>query len=118
MVEIQRLEELARLRAEVESLRFANAALERQMVSDAEQTDAMLRAMESQSQALREAGLRRLNQSNFIQRVMDTSGALIVVLGPDGRVREVNRRCEQELLDAEGSLEGRVLDEWLPADER
>lgn len=111
-------QELARLRTEVEALRLANAALERQMSLGAEHADAMLRTLEAQSNALREANQRYLNQNSFIQRVMDTTGALMIVLGPDGRIQQLNQRCLQELADTGASLVERVLDEWLPADER
>lgn len=118
MDEFRQMEELACLRTEVDALRLANAALERQMVIDAEHTDAMLRAMELQSDALREANQRQLNQSNFTQRVMDTTGALMIVLGPDGRIRQVNQSFVQELGDGGRVPEDCVLDDFLHPDER
>jgi diguanylate cyclase (GGDEF)-like protein/PAS domain S-box-containing protein len=118
MNEFQSVEELARLRIEVEALRLANAALEKQMVFDAEQREVMLRTLESQRNALREAHLRQLNQSSFIQRVMDTTGALVIVLGTEGRVRQINRSCSEELKDTDKPLGDRVLDDWLPPTER
>lgn len=118
MAESQVMQELERLRVEVEALRLANTALEQQMVADAEQTDAMLRAMELQSSELRDANRVQLNQSNFIQRVLDSTSALMIVLGPEGRVRQVNRRCTQELGCADVTPEDRVLDDWLDPEER
>ncbi len=106
-------EELLRLHTELEALRLANAALERQMSKDAEQTDAMLRTLESQSNALREANRRHLDQSNFIRRVMDTTGALMIVLSPDGRIRQINQRCKQELADIGDIFGKKVVDDWL-----
>lgn len=111
-------EELARLRVEVEALRIANQALERQLSIDAKQADSMLRVLEMRSNELKEANLHQLNQSNFIRRVMDTTGALMIVLGPDGHIRQVNRRCAQELNGTNSIPDNRVLDDWLHPDER
>lgn len=111
-------DELQRLRTEVEALRLANAALEAQMLAGAEQSDAMLREVETQRNALRAAHQGQRTLSGFVQRVMDTAGSLVIVLGPDGRVRMANRRCEEALGEAARDLEGRVLDELLPVDER
>ncbi len=111
-------DELERLRAEVEALRLANTALEAQMLAGMEQSDAMLREVESQRNALRAAHQGQRTLSGFVQRVMDTAGSLVIVLGPDGRVRLANRRCEEALGEAARDLEGRVLDELLPGDER
>jgi diguanylate cyclase (GGDEF)-like protein/PAS domain S-box-containing protein len=110
--------EIESLRAEVETLRLANAALQEQLSIDAAETDKMLRTLEQQAEALQDANRRRSNQADFTQRVMDTSSALMVVLGPEGRIRQVNRRFDAELQMAEGEIGGRVLDEWFPADER
>jgi diguanylate cyclase (GGDEF)-like protein/PAS domain S-box-containing protein len=118
MDESRLMEELARLRMEVEALRLANAALERQILTDAGRTDAMLRAMERQRDALRAANLRQLDQANFVQRVMDATGALVIVLGPQGRVRQVNRRCARALGEGVPLQGERVLDDWLHPDER
>ena len=109
--------ELESLRTEIKALRLANAALEQQMSLDAKQTDDLLRTMELQSNALREANLRQLNQSDFIQRVMDTTGALMILLGQDGRLRQINRRCSEMLNVTDLKLDEHVLDEWLHPDE-
>lgn len=110
--------ELARLRTEVEALRLANASLERQMLNDAEQTDAMLRALEAQGNALRQANRQQAQQSNFVQRVMDTTGALMVVLGLDGRITQANRRYAAELGATGAPPEAGALDDRLHPDER
>ena len=112
------MDALSRLQLEIDALRLANAALERQMMADAVQTDSMLRAMEQQSNALRQANLLQRNQGNFVQRVMDTAGALMIVLGPDGHICQVNRRCVQALENADRTLLGGVLDDWLHPDEK
>jgi hydrogenase maturation protease len=111
-------QELTILRIEIEALRLANAALEQQLTSEAEQASAMLQQMESQSASLREANLRQLNQRDFIQRVMDTTGAAMVVLTPNGRIRQVNKRFLEEIGEAGAAVEDRVLEEWLHPDER
>ncbi|GAB4255975.1 MAG: hypothetical protein Kow0065_04470 [Methylomicrobium sp.] len=111
-------EELAILRLEVDALRIANAALERQMSIDAEHADSMMRVLEMRGNELKEANLRQRHQNSFIQRVMDSTGAIMIVLGPDGGIGQVNRRCTQELTGADASLNERVLDEWLHPDER
>ncbi|MCQ8182596.1 EAL domain-containing protein [Methylomonas sp. SURF-1] len=118
MNEAELKQELARLRTEVEALRLANAALEQQMSRDAERTDAMLRALESHGNALREANQRYQNQSNFIQRVMDSTGALMIVLDPDGRLLRINQQCAQELAAADIEQEPGVADAWLHPAER
>jgi len=110
--------ELTRLRIEVESLRLANAAVQEQMSADAAGADALLRAMETQAEDLRAANLRQSRQAEFTQRVMDTSSALMIVLDAEGHIRQVNRRFREELAEAEGELTGRVLDDWLPPEER
>lgn len=118
MNDTQLSEELARLRNEVETLRLANATLEKQLTHDAEYTDAILKAMEAQGNALRAANQRLLRQSDFIQRVMDSSGALMIVLEPDGRIHQVNRRCAELLSDGDITPARRVLDDWLHPEER
>jgi diguanylate cyclase (GGDEF)-like protein/PAS domain S-box-containing protein len=111
--------ELLQLRTEVAALRLANAALEAQMSLGAAQTEAMLQSLESQSNDLRLAGQLQKNQRNFIQRVMDNSGALMIVLNSEGLIAQVNRRCHATLnLHSAEDFKGRVLDEWLPEDER
>jgi diguanylate cyclase (GGDEF)-like protein/PAS domain S-box-containing protein len=110
-------EEDEQLRAEVEALRLANAAVQDQLSHDAEQTDRLLRTMEAQAGALRAANRRQTNQANFTQRVMDTSSSLMIVLHPDGRIRQVNRRFAAEFQVANLSFERCVLDDWLHPDE-
>lgn len=111
-------EEFKRLREEVEALRLANAALEQQMLAGSEQTDAMLRQVEEQRNALRAAHQHQRNLGSFVQRVMDTVASLVIVLGVDGRVRQVNTRCQEELGEGAPALAGRVLDELLHPAER
>jgi diguanylate cyclase (GGDEF)-like protein/PAS domain S-box-containing protein len=111
-------DEIARLRMEAEALRLANAALERQLSMGAVQTETMLRGLEAQANALREANFRHSSQRDFTQRVMDTAGALVVVLRPDGRIRQVNKRFADEMTKPGAAPEARVLDDWLHPDER
>jgi C4-dicarboxylate-specific signal transduction histidine kinase len=42
----------------------------------------------------------------------------LIVLGPEGRIVRVNRRFSIDLCAPEGEIEERVLDEWLPLEER
>ncbi|MCW8891315.1 MAG: PAS domain S-box protein, partial [Sedimenticola sp.] len=111
-------DEIDRLRDELTALRLANSALEEQMLAGAEQTDAMLQQVENQRNALRDAHQRELGLSAFAQRVMDTVSSLVIVVGPDGRVRMANQHCCKRLGEDEQSLSQRVLDEWLHPDER
>ncbi|WP_335342550.1 EAL and GGDEF domain-containing protein [Sedimenticola hydrogenitrophicus] len=111
-------EELQRLRDELEALRLANTALETQMLAGAEQTDAMLREVEEQRNALRDAHQRERGLAAFAQRVMDTVGSLVIVLGPDGLVRSANQQCREQLGETEQTLRGRPLDDWLHPKER
>jgi diguanylate cyclase (GGDEF)-like protein/PAS domain S-box-containing protein len=111
-------DEIAQLRTEIEALRLAKAALERQLSLGTEQTETMLRGLEAQANALREANSRQSSQRAFTQRVMDTTSALVVVLRPDGRIRQVNRRFTEEMSSSGAAPEGRVLDDWLHPDER
>ncbi len=109
--------EVERLAQELESLRLANAALEEAMLAGAEETDRMLREVMAQRNDLRQAGRAQQSLTGFVQRVMDTVGGLVIVLGADGRVRRTNPRCAADLgpeaLPADG-----VLDELLPPEER
>lgn len=118
MSDLSLTQEVERLRAEVEALRLANAAIQEELSVGAAQTDKMLRLMEQQAEALQAANRRQTAQADFTQRVMDTSSALMIVLGPEGRVRQVNRRFAADLRTAEGEITERVLDEWLLPEER
>ncbi|HEY8162333.1 MAG: sensor domain-containing protein [Methylocystis sp.] len=111
-------QEVERLRAEVDALRLANAAIQEELSVGAAQTDKMLRVMEQQAEALQAANRRQTAQADFTQRVMDTSSALMIVLGPEGRIRQVNGRFAAELRAPEGEITERVLDEWLPPEEK
>ncbi|MGR8930541.1 MAG: sensor domain-containing protein [Gammaproteobacteria bacterium] len=114
MDELARLQdELAGQQVEIEALRHANAALERQMTIDAQQADGMLSELVAQSDALKKANLHQLAQNNFIQRVMDTASPLLIVLGPDGRLKQVNKHCANELEALDKPLTDCVLDDWL-----
>jgi diguanylate cyclase (GGDEF)-like protein/PAS domain S-box-containing protein len=104
--------ELARLREELEAVSLAKGALEEALLAGTEETDRMLREVEAQRNDLRFAHETQRSLSTFIQRVMDTVGGLLVVLGPDGRVRLTNHRCGTEL-GARSLTEGLTLDQLL-----
>ncbi len=106
------------LQAEIAALRLANAALEQRMLAEAQQSDAMLNEVELQRNALRAAHKTQQHLGDFIQRVMDSAGCLLIVLAPDGRVRMSNQRCEAALGVPAAALSGRVLDDWLVPAER
>lgn len=109
---------IERLSFEVETLRMANDAIQDQMSRDAARNDEILRAMEEQAAALRAATRRHAKQADFTQRVMDTSSALMIVLEADGRIRQVNRPFLAVFGIEAAAAGGRVLDDWLVAEER
>ena len=111
-------ETIARLRSEVDTLRLANAAVQEQMSVDAARTDVILRTMEAQATALQEANRRHAAQADFTRRVMDTTSAVMVVLDPDGRIRQVNHSFTLDLGIPETAAVGRAFDAFLMADER
>jgi PAS domain S-box-containing protein len=113
MLTLTRDTELQCLREEVAALRLANEALEEQILADAEETDAMLREVVNQRNALREVHRQQCHLSAFVQRVMDTVASLVVVLDVDGRMRHVNSHYRQKLGNMTGAIEGGVLDEFL-----
>lgn len=110
-------QEILILQAEIEALRFANDALQQQMLADAESTDALLCEMEAQRDALRVADKQHQSLSSFVQRVMDTAGGLLIVLNREGHVRLTNQRCN-EALGRDRLLPGAILDELLHVDDR
>ncbi len=110
--------QLRNLHDELDALRLANAALEAQMIAAAEISDRMLRELETQRNALRDAHQREYALARFAQRVMDTVACVVVVLGPDGRVRQENRYAQEHLAAERGSLEGCALDDLLHPEER
>ena len=118
MNEAQLKLEMDLLRSEVVALRLANAAVQNQISIDAEQTDITLRAIELQTAALQKANERQAHQANFTQRVMDTTSSLMIVLQPDGRIRQVNQRFAADFCIAGQSLENSVLDDWLHPEEQ
>jgi len=77
-----------------------------------------LEAMEVDALRTRaELELRR--QRDFNAAVLDTSGALVVVLDPDGRIVEFNRTCQELTGRSEEDVRGqKVWDLFVPDDER
>jgi len=114
----QQLNDINRLQIEVESLQLANASLEQQLIADAEYTTDIMRLLEQQKNELAGVNQRLKDQAEFIQRVMDTTNALVIVLDPEGRLRQVNRLCTERLIDSNMSIEGAVLDNWLHPEEQ
>ncbi|ACB33614.1 diguanylate cyclase/phosphodiesterase with PAS/PAC sensor(s) [Leptothrix cholodnii SP-6] len=91
------LDEAAALRLEIEALRLANAALESQLLAGSEQAESMFVQLERQRNALRDAHGREQALSAFAQRVMDTVGGVVIALDPQGRLRQRNRHCQNDL---------------------
>ena len=57
-------------------------------------------------------------ERNFVSAVLDTAGALVVVLNPRGEIVRVNRACEQTTGHTAADLLGRPLwDAFVPAEE-
>ncbi len=88
------------LELELQALRLANEALEAQLVSGAEEAEGMLAELERQGGALRQAHGREQALSAFAQRIMDTTGGLVIVLDAEGRLRQCNRHCQDDLSPA------------------
>jgi transcriptional regulator with PAS, ATPase and Fis domain len=86
-----------RLQLELQALCLANAALEAQLVDGAEQAETMFVELERQGSALRQAHGREQTLSAFAQRIMDTAGGLVIVVDAEGRLRQSNRHCQQDL---------------------
>lgn len=103
---------------EIAALRLVNETLEKHISLETEHADAMLRELETQRDALRIAHKTQKQLGSFIQRVMDCARNLLIVLTPDGRVHMSNRPCEEMLGVTAQQLQGTVLDDLLPADER
>jgi diguanylate cyclase (GGDEF)-like protein/PAS domain S-box-containing protein len=104
----------AALQLELQALRLANAALEAQLLAGAEQAETMFAELERQGGALRHAHGREQTLSAFAQRIMDTVGGLVIVVDAEGRLRQSNRHCQQDLLPV---APGQGMDALLhPAD--
>jgi diguanylate cyclase (GGDEF)-like protein/PAS domain S-box-containing protein len=93
-------DEVAVLRLEIEALRLANAALEAELLAGAEQAGSMLIELEQQRNALRNTHGREQALSAFAQRIMDTVGGVVITLDPQGRLRQSNRHCQNDLASA------------------
>lgn len=104
------------LTAELEALRLANTALESQLLAGVEQSDAMIREVERQRNEMRAAHGQQQALSNFVNRIIDTSASLVIVLNADGFIQQASRRCELDLGRSAKELAGEVLDTFL-ADE-
>jgi diguanylate cyclase (GGDEF)-like protein/PAS domain S-box-containing protein len=108
-------DEVAALRLEVEALRLANAALEGQLLAGAEQAESMFAALERQRNELRGAHARELSLGAFAQRIMDTVGGVVIVVDPEGLLRQCNRHCQAQLAPL---AEGGSVDVLLHPDDQ
>ena len=101
------------LQSEVEALRLANAALQEQLISGSDQTERMLLQLETQRNELQGAQQKQHALMAFIQRVIDSVDSLVIVLGPNGRIKKFNQRSAETLDGLQVSPDQRTLDEWL-----
>ncbi|MFM2058044.1 MAG: hypothetical protein RLY71_2429 [Pseudomonadota bacterium] len=86
------------LQLEIESLRLANAALEAQLLAGSEQAEAMFSEMERQRNALRDTHRRERALAAYAQRLMDTVGGIVLATDIEGRIRQANRHCLEQLV--------------------
>ncbi len=105
------------LGVEVDALRLANAALQRQLSADAEHTDAVLRELETQRDDLRKGYLREQDLATFTQRVINAIGNLVVVVDTSGKLLHLNNSAAVYLGLPLTNNQDVILDPWLPEDE-
>lgn len=58
------------------------------------------------------------DEINFNQAILNTTGALIIVLDPDGRITSFNQACEKTTGYSEAEIRGRSYLDLLTTDER
>ncbi len=106
------------LQLQVESLKLANAALQKQLLEEAEHADAMLREVERQRNELSAANRLQQDLANRTQRVIDAVSSLVYRLDPYGRIVQANQQGLQFLgLEALDAASPFYLDDWLSADD-
>ncbi|WP_445370550.1 response regulator [Methylomonas sp. HW2-6] len=106
------------LQLQIESLKLANAALQKQLLEEAEHADAMLREVERQRNELSAANRLQQDLANRSQRVIDAVSSLVYRLDPYGRIVQANQQGLQFLgLAALDAATPFYLDDWLSADD-
>ena len=89
--------ELSPLEAELQAMRQAAGVREAQVIETIAKMNEMLLEVEQQrNQPLNSHDeLRSVNE--FAARVMETMSEILILLGPNGRIRSVNRKCTELL---------------------
>ncbi|MEY8879671.1 MAG: EAL domain-containing protein [Leptothrix sp. (in: b-proteobacteria)] len=83
---------------EIEALRLANGALEAQLLAGSAQAEALFSEMERQRNALRDTHRREQALAAYAQRLMDTVGGIVLATDTEGRIRQANRHCLEQLV--------------------
>jgi len=118
MHKVPAIDEVTRLRMEIETLQLANATLEQQLLTDAEYTAGMLQVLQEQKNELSNINRRLQAQIDFTQSIIDTTSALMIVLDSNGYIRQINRQCRKVLIGADVKFGEVGLDDWLHPEER
>ena len=85
-------EKIESFRREVESLSDAAALREKQVLESLTQMEAMIAAAERERAIAEKANEDLAAAHEFIRRVTNTMDEVLLVLGPNGKVREANRK--------------------------
>lgn len=107
---------LLRLQQEVAALREANAALEKELQSNAETLELLIEDSNRQRNELMERTRELESVSGLMGRAIDTMGELFLLLHPDGTIRQVNPLVEQELGYRSSTLLGKPLESLFSPD--
>ncbi len=88
----EKTEDIQVLQLQLDSLNLVNAALQKQLLDEAEQADLMLRELESQRNELRTVNRLQQDLANRTQRVIDAVSSLVFRLDQRGRVVQANQQ--------------------------
>jgi two-component system sensor histidine kinase/response regulator len=110
--------EMADMETELTSLRLANAALEEELTKNSQQMELMLQEVELQRNSLSTLRKIEADLGNYINRVLDNTNCLILVLGIDGHIRYVNKAGQILLGKSLGILHGTYADELIAESNR
>ncbi len=114
--QLEVLHQNARLSAEVDALREANAALAQQVSAVTATMDAMMAEVSTQSTLLKQRNAEQAHLSAFVTNVMDTMDSLLLVVDRVGQISRTNAAVRRKLGIDPDSLVGRSPDSLL-ADE-
>lgn len=96
------------LGAELATMQAAASLREKQVIDSFRQMDEMLKEVEQQRNKLRSNNELLASVSEFINRVMDTMAEVLILLGPDGKIKQVN----QKLIDLLGYSREEVVGQF------